>query len=41
MEPDLEHVINVSCDFGDDLMNRSEKNKCIYVQNLQWESMGK
>ena len=39
MEPDLQHILNVSCDFGGDLMARSEKNKCIFVQNLQWESM--
>ena len=24
-----------------DMMTRSGKNKCINVQNLQWESMGK
>ena len=41
LEPDLQHVFNLFCDFGGDLMTRSEKNKCIYVQNLQWKSMGK
>ena len=41
MEPDPGHVGNLSCNFGGDLMTRSGKNKCICVQNLQWESMGK
>ena len=41
MEPDLQQIFNVSCDFGGDLMTRSGKDKCISVQNLQWESMGK
>ena len=41
LELDLQHIFNVSCDFGGDLMIRNWKNKCIYVQNLQWKSMGK
>ena len=35
------HVSNLSYNFGDNMMIRSGKNKCICVQNLQWESMGK
>ena len=34
-------VIDVSCDFGVDLMIRSGKANCIYIQNLQWKPMGK
>ena len=41
LEPDPGHVINLSYDFEGDLMIISLKNKCIYVQNLQWDSMGK
>ena len=41
MEPDLGHVSNLSCNLGVDLMIRSGKNKCVYEQNLQWESYGK
>ena len=29
---DLQYIFNVFCEFGDDLMTRSAKNKCIYVQ---------
>ena len=35
LKPDLQHVMNVSCDFGGDLMIKSGKTHCIYIQNLQ------
>ena len=36
LEPDLQHVINFSCDFWGDLMIRSGNTNCIYIQNLQF-----
>ena len=41
LEPDPGHISNLSCNFGGDLMTISGRNMCIYVQNLQWESMVK
>ena len=41
LEPDPWHVSNLSCNFGDDLMIRSGKTNCIYMQNLQWKPVGK
>ena len=40
-EPDPGHVSNLSCNFVGDLMIRSAKTNCIYIQNLQWKPMGK
>ena len=33
MEPDLQHVTDVSCDFECGLKIRSGKTNCIYIQN--------
>ena len=34
LELDLQHIFNVSCDSGGDLMTISGKNKYISMQNL-------
>ena len=41
LELDPGHVSDVSYDFGGDLVLKSSKTSCIYVQNLQWKPMGK
>ena len=37
-ELDPGYVNDLSCNVGGDLMLRSSKTKCIYIQNLHWEN---